>query len=109
MKRALAHLAAAAVILAASSPACSRKSASGGSSGPTDGYHVVCKHCSHHSVIPQDQLESYPSSPQGEGYRCEKCGKFGSLAGKQCPQCKKWYLATYRGMPCPYCSKAKPT
>jgi hypothetical protein len=108
MRKTLRCAVLATAILGASGLACSSKSSSVDTSG-VDGYPVVCKQCGHNFVIPLDKLTSYPAGPNGEGFKCEKCGQFAAMRATKCVKCNKWYVAEGRGMPCPYCSKAGAT
>ncbi len=73
-----------------------------------DGFPLVCVHCDHFFVVARDQIDSSPADPNGAGFKCEKCGKFGARVATQCRQCKQWFVAQARGAPCPHCSKNKP-
>ncbi len=103
MKKGLSYAVLAVTVLATGGLACRRADSSASSDANT--YHLVCKHCNHVWVIERDQARTYPADPEGAGFKCEKCGKFGARIGTQCKQCKNWYIAESRGMPCPICAK----
>jgi hypothetical protein len=106
MKKALACTALAIVILAAGGWIWHALSTSENSRG-IDGYPVVCRHCGHFFAIEPEQAYTYPKGPHGEGFKCEKCGKFGAQVAVRCEKCKGWYVAE-RGAQCPRCTKDKP-
>jgi hypothetical protein len=105
MKKTVLRVLLSMALIGASGLACNRKSPSVDTGG-ANGYPVVCKQCGHFFAIPLDKLPTYPGGPKGEGLKCEKCGQFAALRATQCQQCKTWYIAESRGMPCPQCSKA---
>jgi hypothetical protein len=77
--------------------------------GPGEGYPVVCSQpgCGHFFVISPSDIETYPRGPNGEGFKCAKCGRFGARVAVQCDQCKQWYLPQEGGrgaVACPRCA-----
>ncbi|MGQ9651126.1 MAG: hypothetical protein ACUVXJ_13535 [Phycisphaerae bacterium] len=74
-----------------------------------DGFHLKCTapECGWCFTIPRDQVRTYPRDPNGQGFRCEKCGKFSAQIASRCEQCGEWYAVsqgTGREGGCPKCA-----
>ena len=57
-----------------------------------DGYPLVCAHCDHFFTLDEDGLYTHPKSPQGEGFKCPKCSRFGARIAAKCDECKQWRI-----------------
>ena len=77
-----------------------------------DGFHLKCTspECGWHFTIPREQVRTYPRDPNGQGFCCEKCGKFSAQIASRCEQCGEWYAVTQsvgREGGCPKCAGQK--
>lgn len=84
--------------------------------GSTSGFPMLCPSCGAFFTLSEDELRTHPRGPNGEGFKCEKCGKFGATVAAKCEKCGQWMIPAKgeRGFDyCPKCSKppepGKPT
>ena len=73
-----------------------------------EGFHLKCTQagCGWAFTIPRQEARAYPRDPNGQGFRCPKCGKFSGQIATRCDQCGQWYAgseATGRESGCPKC------
>jgi len=77
-----------------------------------EGLYVLCNRadCGHFFVIAWDEAHSYPRGPNGEGFRCPRCGQFSGRIAVRCEQCGEWMAAgeaAGRKAGCPKCDPGK--
>lgn len=82
---------------------------SAAASAQADGFHLKCTaaECGWYFTIPREQVRTYPRDPNGQGFRCEKCGKYSAQIASRCEQCGEWYAVTQgagREGGCPKCA-----
>jgi hypothetical protein len=81
-------------------------SPSGG--GSTSGFPMSCPGCGAFFTLSEDELTTHPKGPNGEGFKCEKCGKFGAAVASKCDKCGQWMIPVKGegGVErCPKCNK----
>ncbi len=71
------------------------------------GYAYVCngKSCGHVFFLSQAEMRAHQEKHYGQAVPCPKCGKTETVAGIECPHCRKISPSRRGERTCPGCSK----
>lgn len=78
------------------------------SGGSTSGFPMVCPSCEAFFRFSQEEILAHPKGPNGEGFKCDKCGKFGVSVASRCDKCGQWMIPVkdeHGAESCPKCAK----
>lgn len=81
----------------------------GADANASSGVTLLCTDpaCGDQFTLSRDELQSWPRGEQGQGLKCDGCGKFTARVAAKCERCGAWYPAVdERGdnSGCPKCN-----